>query len=393
MKHLVAILIVTLAAALRGAAADFAAIDSILAARYSHHAAPGAAVLIARGDSILYERYLGLADLSTGAPVDSATAFCIASISKQFTVMALLQQDARFAEPGGLLDSPVSRWFDFPQPFWQRISLRNLASHTSGVPDSRPRTNRDWCVHATDDESIAYFPTVDTLFFNPGEYYDYLNPSFILLARVVEQLSGREFCTYVADSIFAAAQMASTYYFAPNSPGPHESHAYVPDKQGNWREYDYGEETFFATRPDGGIYATARDLLRYENALRRGAIVDAARLELAYRPQVSVTASPRCDYQRYPDTWYGLGLFINHPAGYPRKIYHTGDNGGYQAYLAKYPEEDIKIIILENRNDHSRRELADAIDRALGMRDKNTHGHTHSEHTLVGTPKNGAPQN
>lgn len=348
-------------------ALDWAPLDSAIDARYATDA-PGAAVIVARGDSILYERYIGRADMQSGAAIDTLTRFCIASISKQFTVMALLQQDARYGRPGGLLDTPVSQWFGFPQPFWRTITLRHLASHTSGVPDSRPRDNRDWCVHATDEQSVRYFPTVDSLRFGPGEYYDYLNPSFILLARVVECLSGREFTAYMADSVFAPAGMAHTYYFDSQHRGAGESHAYVPDSRGDWCEYDYGEETFYATRPDGGIYSTARDLLSWEDALRDGTVLDSARVGLAYTPVVSVTASPLCDYQRRPDTWYGLGLFIDHPAGQPRKVYHTGDNGGYQAYLAKYPAEDVKIVVLENRNDHDRWEMATLIDRILGLR-------------------------
>lgn len=366
LARLLAALLLAAATAAPARAVDFSAVDSILSSRY-RAGEPGAAVIVARGDSVLLERYMGVSRLTPAEPVDSVTTFCIASISKQFTVLALLQCDSLYTASGGLLDSRVSDWFQFPQHFWHDITLRHLASHTSGVPDSRPRHDRDWCVHATDSRSEAYFPDVDSLMFGPGEYYDYLNPSFILLARVVERLTGREFTARVGESIFAPAGMTRTHYFDPAAPGPGESHAYVPGEAG-WREYDYGEETFFATRPDGGIYSTARDLLRYENALRDGLIVAPDRLSLAYAPAVSVSASPRCDYQRRPDTWYGLGFFIDHPAGRPRKVYHTGDNGGYQAYLAKYPELDIKIIVLENRNDHDRWQLATAIDRALGLR-------------------------
>jgi len=343
-------------------------LDSLIDKRYDGDKAPGAAVIIARGDSILYERYTGLADMPSGRRITADTRFCIASISKQFTVMALLQCDAAYHGSMPLLDTPVSQWFGYPQAFWQDITLRNLANHTSGVPDSRPRDDRDRCVYADDQSSIEYFPTVESPGFGAGEYYDYLNPSFILLARVVEQLSGHEFCSYVADNIFAPAGMHSTYYFDPGHTQPGRSHGYIPDDAGGWREYDYGEETFFATRPDGGIYSTARDLLLWENALRDATVVDSARVALAYRPSVSVSDSPLCDYQRRPDTWYGLGFFVDHPAGKPRKIYHTGDNGGYQAYLAKYPDLDIKIIVLENRNDRDRWQLATDIDKALGLR-------------------------
>lgn len=349
------------------AAYDFAPLDSALEARYRADE-PGMAVLIAHGDTVLYERYIGLADMDKGDAVDADTRFCIASCSKQFTVMALLQQDALFNEPGGLLDTPAARWFpDYTAPFWRQVTLRHLASHTSGIPDSRPREDRDWCVHATDEQSVLYFPTVRETTFAPGEYYDYLNPSFILLARVVEQLSGEEFTDYMRRHVFGPAGMDATYYFAPASSPSHAAHGYVKEND-LWREYDYGEETFYATRPDGGIYTTARDLLKWENALRDGIVADTGRVRLAYTPQVSVTASPYCDYQRRPDTWYGLGYFIDHPAGYPVKVYHTGDNGGFQAYLAKYPAEDLKIIVLETRNDHDRWQLATLIDRILRVR-------------------------
>ena len=360
MIRLLSVFILSALAALGALACDFTPLDSAMTARYAPDA-PGCAIIVAQGDSVLYERYAGLALMSEATPVGPDTRFCIASVSKQFTVMALLQQQA------AMLDTSVSQWFAFPQPFWQGITLRHLASHTSGVPDSRPRTDRDWCVHATDLQSVEYFPAVDSLRFGPGEYYDYLNPSFILLAQVVEKISGQAFVDYMREHVFVPAGMSHTYYFSPDSPGPGESHGYEPDG-GEWREFDYGEETFYATRPDGGIYSTARDLLRWENALRDGLVVSPDRLRMAYTPLVNVAASPFCDYQQRPDTWYGLGFFIDHPAGRPVKVYHTGDNGGYQAYLAKYPASDIKIIVLENRHDHSRWELATLIDRILGMR-------------------------
>lgn len=365
MKHLLTFLIAAMPALVQ--AIDFSPLDSILEARYPDPTEPGAAVLIAQGDSVLYERYFGTADLADGTKIGADTRFCIASISKQFTVMALLQQASAHRGALPLLDTPVTEFFHYPQPFWHAITLRNLASHTSGVPDSRPRDDRRWCVYADEEQSIEYFPTVEKPTFGAGEYYDYLNPSFILLAKVVEQTSGMNFYDYVRANIFGNAGMNSTYYFDRDNRGDNESHAYVPDGD-EWREYDFGEETFYATRPDGGIYSTARDLLRWENALRDGKIVSSDWLRLAYQPEVSVTGSPTCDYQRRPDTWYGLGFFIDHPAGTSRKIYHTGDNGGYQAYLAKYPAEDIKIIVLENRNDRSRDELMAQIDRMLNLR-------------------------
>lgn len=333
-------------------------LDSLFESRYSCCTEPGAAVLIAQGDSIIYERYFGIADMQSLRPVTAETRFNIASVSKQFTVAALLQQAAD-------IDTAVSEWFDFPQPWWEDVTLRHLASHSSGVPDSRDRSDRMKCIHATDSTSEAFFPTVEKLKFPPGSGYDYLNPSFILLARVVEQLSGEEFTEYMQRHIFNPAGMSSTYYFDPSASPSSTAHGYERTPDGSWQEYDYGEETFFATRPDGGIYSTARDMLRWERALAKGQVIDRAALTEAYTPQIKVSGSPWCDYQNRPDTYYGLGWFIDTSNPEATKVYHTGDNGGFQAYVAKYPDKEISIIVLENRHDHDRWEMAKALDRIL----------------------------
>ncbi len=330
-------------------------LDSLFETRYPQADEPGGAVLIARGDSIIYERYFGIADMQTKQPVTAETRFNIASVSKQFTVAAMLQQ-------GIDIDSPVSDYFNFPQSFWHEVTLRHLASHTSGVPDSRDRSDRAKCIFATDSTSEAYFPHVDSLKFKPGTAYDYLNPSFILIARTVEQKSGKEFTQYMQENVFTPLGMESTYYFDPAKSPDNTAHGYEPAEEGAWKEYDYGEETFFATRPDGGIYSTARDMLRWERGLAKGAVLDKASLREAYNPQVKVSGSPWCDYQNRPDTYYGLGWFIDKSNPSATKVYHTGDNGGFQAYVAKYPEEGVSIIVLENRHDRDRWEMAKAID-------------------------------
>lgn len=336
-----------------------AALDSLFESRYDDSSAPGAAILIAKGDSIIYERYFGIADLNTGEKISDSTLFNIASVSKQFTVAALLQQcDIN-------LDEPVSNYFDYPQDFWKQVTIAHLASHSSGIPDSRDRSDREKCVFADEETSCSYFPNVDSLKFTPGSAYDYLNPSFILLAKIVEKKSGMDFYDYQQKNIFDKLGMHSTLYFNPQSMPNNAAHGYVPNNNGEWQEYDYGEETFFATRPDGGIYSTPRDMLKWERGLAKGEVVSDSLLRLAYSPLIDVAASNYCDYQKRPFTSYGLGWFIDSTPGRPTKVYHTGDNGGFQAYVAKYPSEELSIIVLENRNDRDRWEMAQAIDSIL----------------------------
>lgn len=337
-------------------------VDSLMKTRYGADE-PGAAVVISKGDDILFEGYYGIADMATGQPVNAKTTFNIASVSKQFTVVGalMLQQRGLFD-----FDSPVARSFpEWNSRIWEEVTFRHLASQTSGVPDARDRSDREACVYADDSASVSYMAQLDTLKFSPGEYYDYINPTFIVIADAMSRAVGEPFVDFQSREIFSRCRMKHTYYFDPKSRNKHQSHAYIPNDNGGWREYDYGEETFFATRPDGGIYSTARDMALWEKALRDGLLIDQHLLARAYAPVVSVSDSPLCDYQRHPDTYYALGWFVDKTPGYPVKIYHTGDNGGYQAYVAKYPSCGVSVIVLENRNDCDRWQMALEIDRIL----------------------------
>lgn len=340
-----------------------AALDSLFLSRYGGDAnAPGGAVIVAKGDSVLYERYFGFADLPSRTPVSDSTLFCLASVSKQFTVVGLLQ-----LAQAGLVDmqAPASRYLPYKAAIWDTVTLADLAGHTSGIADSRDRSDRDSCIYATDASSVRFFKDVTSTQFPPGTAYDYLNPSFLLLARVIEDVSGEEFTYYQRRHLFDPAQMRHALYFRTDTMPATAAHGYAPNDHGGWDEFDYGEETFYATRPDGCLYATARDILAWERALATGEVLDSKILQQAYTPRVSVTDSKWCDYQRRPHTWYGLGWFIDTTPGEPVKVYHPGDNGGFQTYVAKRPSDNVCIIVLENRHDRDRWTMARDIDAIL----------------------------
>ena len=103
---------------------------------------PGAYVLIAKGDSIVYSQGFGLACLDTNTPLTDSTMMNICSVSKQFSAVALCM----LAEQGKLsLDDSVKKFFpNFKADFFNHITLRHLMSHTSGLPDARPRTQEQW---------------------------------------------------------------------------------------------------------------------------------------------------------------------------------------------------------------------------------------------------------
>ena len=262
-------------------------LDSVMTSHYSP-SAPGAALLVAKEGNILYDKGVGIADMETGEKIDGNTAFNIASISKQFTAIGALKMQ----EMGLInLEHSVARYFpEMESDQWKKVRLRHLLSHSSGVPDARPRDDRNFMLFATDEQSVSYMTALKDFHFEPGTSYEYINPTFDLFYFITEKVTGMRFVDFQKKYIFDKAGMKNVQYFTPDAVIPHMAHGYIVNEDavvsgtdsdyakkrekvagdyvdGNgvhWAECDYGEETFFATKADGGIYTTTHDFLRWE---------------------------------------------------------------------------------------------------------------------------------
>lgn len=363
-------------------------IDSLLNELYTDDA-PGYAMMVCKGDSVIYSSYKGIADVTTKEKIDLNTVFNIASISKQFTATAIL----KLHEKGLLsIEDSVAKFIpEFKSDIWKKVKLKHLMSHCSGVPDKRPRVDKDFMLHIVDEQCLEYMVDLDELKFEPGAQYDYINPTFQILYEVIKRVSGKDFETFQQENIFAPALMTNVRYFSPDKEIPAMAHGYInitssekdavdsdsnkekdnltaeyTDNSGQqWMEYDYGEETFFGTKADGGIYTSVNDFMMWEKALMNNLVINEETKILAYTPHTKVSGSPYSTYQNRPYTSYGYGWFIDETPGRETKVYHTGDNGGFQAYAAKYPESGVFVIMLENRNDHNRWSMQTKIENIL----------------------------
>ena len=137
---------------------------SLLDAHYTNDA-PGCAILISKGDTILYESARGISDVGTKEKIDVNTSFNIASISKQFTAVAVL----KLHEEGKLsIEDSVAKFFpEFKSDIWEMVKLKHLMSHCSGVPDKRPRIDRDFMLHIVDAQCLEYMVDLNELKFEP----------------------------------------------------------------------------------------------------------------------------------------------------------------------------------------------------------------------------------
>lgn len=373
-----------------------ASLDSLFSRKFPV-GEPGACVVVTLHDNIIYDRGFGMATLpghvvEQGEPITDKMMFNICSVSKQFSAVALLK-----LEEQGLisLQDPVSKYFpEFQADFFNKITLANLLSHTSGLPDSRPRTPQEWADYTSKnktefsrvedfkrlcgvEESVRYLEQLDSLAFEPGTQYEYQNPTFQLAELLIERVTHQDFDVWMQEHVFLPAGMTNTLYFEPEKGIPNLAHGYEPvgfttlngdrvpldnpfgywrSEDGKWQENDYGEASFFGTKADGGIYTTPLDFLKWDMALYHDKVMRAQSREKAHTPRILTDI---------PETSYGYGFFIEDRKDRPRKIYHTGDNGGFLIFEGRIPELDVFYLIFANRPDWEREATVEEMDKII----------------------------
>lgn len=359
-------------------------IDSLFDSHFAsaNPGTPGAIVLIAQGDSVIYNRGIGVADVDSREPITDRTLFNICSISKQFAAVGIL----KLVEEGRLeLDDAITKFMpQLRNPRYKEITLQHLLSHTSGIPDTRPRTeaqwkdytrrhattfanNHDYRLYSLTYESTKYLIDNDSFAFAPGTAYKYENPTYQLMLQVIEDVTRERFVDWMNANVFAAAGLKETRYFEPETDNSDLAHAYIPapptnpyshhrSPDGAWQECDYGEADFFPTKADGGIYTSARDFLQWERALMGGRVICDSMVRKAATPIIATGD---------PHTYYGLGLFIENAPDKPRKVYHTGDNGGFLTVEAYFPEKELFYLVFANRPDWPREKVVAELDSLL----------------------------
>lgn len=188
---------------------ESARIDSLARALFAQHELQGNILVTDKGKPV-YEKPFGYADVSKQLPNTSSTSFMLASVSKIFTSVAILQ----LKEKGKLkLDASVSKYLpDFP---YANISIRQLLSHTSGLPDYQifegPNSDEPSRIFSNADFIPAIRNYKAGLLFQPGERWSYSNVGFGLLALIVEKVSGIAFQDYLSRYVFRPANMKHTY--------------------------------------------------------------------------------------------------------------------------------------------------------------------------------------
>lgn len=347
------------------AAADERAFDKALGDFRALHRAEvakagiaGSSFYVVRGGRTVVADHLGEQDAEAHVPVDAATIYHWASITKTMTGIAILQLRDR-----GLLtlDDPIVKYVpelaQVHNPFGDTgaITLRQLMSHSAGFGGGTWRwRDRDWQPFEPPSwaQLAAMMPYTDVKF-APGSRFSYSNPGIVYLGRVIERLSGEDFEVYVDKNILRPLGMHASYFDrTPPFLLPHRSHSYYL-KDGKRVAAPFDADTG-VTVSNGGLNAPLPDMAKYVAFLlgdpKRAAgydlILKRASLEEMWRPQIAA-GEDFTQGRMAATTWSGLSFFVDRTDGI-RIIGHNGDQNGFRAYLSLCPDQGVGSLLTFN---------------------------------------------
>ncbi len=312
-------------------------------------------VLIAQEGKIVYEKAFGYADLKAKIPLSLESTFQLASISKQFTAMAIMM----LHDEGKLNFADTVQRF-FPEFPYKDITIRELLAHRSGLPEYMYFSGLHWknkrrFMSNADvmDMLIKYRPR---LIFTPDERYKYSNTGYVVLASIVEKVAGVPFHTYLEDRIFKPLGMSRTYIFNTENSvdAKYKTRGYNRNRRRAEDDYLSG------VVGDKGIYSTVGDMFKWDQALYTEQLVKQATLKEAFTP---------VSYDWRNDNSYGYGWRIDTLDDGSKIVYHAGWWRGYSGLFVRRLIDKSAIIVLCNKVNWS----FENIGRFMGIIDSSKH--------------------
>lgn len=319
--------------------------------------APGCAAGLYQDGKAVLETAAGYADIAGGKPLTPDTQFYAASLSKQFTALTAI----RLVEAGRLdLDQDIRRYIPRFPDYGTPVTARMLMHHSSGL--------RDWLHLArfagTAAASLDKRSALELVLrqrapnFEPGTRYLYSNSGYLLLAEIVERVSGEPFARHAERTLLRPLGMANSFFMDGTKPeSPTLAHGYV-GADGTYRLRD----NYPRISGSGGLITTLADLARFEAALAgESVVVTPFARKLLLEPGLLKGSVPAVDAGK--GLVYGGGVAVGRPDG-RLVVRHGGSADGFTNLYVRYPEQGRAIILLCNQGGLELDVKASAIDAA-----------------------------
>jgi CubicO group peptidase (beta-lactamase class C family) len=309
-------------------------IDAIFNKSYPANS-PGAIVLIAKDDTVIYRKSFGMANLELKVPMKPGNVLHLASITKQFTSVSILL----LMEQGKLnIQDPLSKYIaDYPRG--NEITLHNLLNHSSGIKsftnlvDFRSKTRNDM----TPEEIISSFKKLP-LEFEPGERYEYSNSEYVLLGYIIEKIAGMSYENFIQKYIFDKLGMKNSCYGNSDKIIPNRANGYQLNDS-SYQNAEYISMTIpYAA---GSLMSTVDDMFLWSKAIHHNTLISEKSKQIAFTNYTLKNGKL---------SNYGYGWAINELAG-TTSIEHTGGINGFTTSGIYVPGRNIYSIVLSNLDD------------------------------------------
>ena len=341
--------------------------DSFIS-KWEQKDAPGMAVALIRNGRIEYRKGFGLADLDARTPITPDTQFLLASVTKQFTAMAIMA----LAEQRKLqFDDSLAKFCpEFPD-YAKTITIRNLLNHTAGLTEYhdllvgksyknyfRSSKSPPAAHEFTAAEALQALSRQKKLRFPPGEKFEYSNSGYVVLGQIIERVSGKRYAEFLKETIFDPLGMRDTLVVDERKQKVPRLALGYAKRDGKWRDVTYSPEN--AVYGEDGIYSTINDLYKWDQALSTERLVSPATLEMAFAPgHTNDGKEIRTDVLTHPSS-YGFGWFISGLHG-EKVVEHSGGWSGYATHILRVPSRQITAIVLTNSSNGDVPDIAEQM--------------------------------
>ena len=315
---------------------DVARMEQVIQSYVSARQFMGSA-LVARDGVVLLSKGYGSANLEWDIRNTSTTKFRLGSVTKQFTAASILLLEER----GKLsLNDPVKKYITDAPAAWDKVTIYNLLTHTSGIPSFTgfPDYASTEAIPTTPEKLVGRFRD-KPLEFQPGEKWNYSNSGYVLLGYLIEKISGESYAKFVKENIFQPLGMNDSGYDSNSAIIPHRASGYAPGSAG---PQNAGFVHMSIPHAAGALYSTTEDLLRWEQGLFGGKLLKPESLVKMTTP--------------YKEN-YAFGLLAHSENGH-KVIEHGGGIEGFNTQVSYYPESKLVVVVLGNLNGGAPGEIA-----------------------------------
>ena len=292
-------------------------------------------MLISQNGKKVFENYYGYSNIKSNDTLSLDKKFQLASVSKQFTAVAILQLYQR----GKLsLQDTIQKFFpDFP---YHDITVHMLLSHRSGLPNYIYFYDK---LFHDDFAPISNSQVIDSLtlinpqwYYPPNKKFNYSNTGYMILASIVEKVSKLKFSDYMQENIFEPLKMNNTLVYDKNIIDniPNNATGYL------YRKREAEDNFLNGVVGDKGVFSTVGDLYKWETGLYTGTIINKDTLNLAFKPHGKKKARK---------TNYGYGWRMYNLKNNEQVLFHAGWWQGFQSLIIRIEQDSSSVIILKNR--------------------------------------------